>query len=79
MEMLPNRNQSIWLSLALTCQVALFGLVFFCRGFLLQKVLIPDTNNLSTDHGNPVWDQVVLLIIDALKDDFMSFIGLTRV
>ncbi|XP_065570616.1 uncharacterized protein LOC136033694 isoform X6 [Artemia franciscana] len=79
MKMFPKRNQSLWLSLVLTCQVALFGIVFFCRGFLLQKLLIPDVNNLPTDHGKPMWDQVVLLIIDALKYDFMSSIGLTEV
>ncbi|XP_065581695.1 GPI ethanolamine phosphate transferase 3-like [Artemia franciscana] len=77
--MLPKRSQSLWLSLVLTCQVALFGIVFFCRGFLLQKVSTPDTNNLPTYHGKPMWGQVVLFIIDAMKYDFMSHTGLNEI
>lgn len=70
------------LSLVLLCHVT--GLLLFCKGFLLKRIVVPEYSKCGEhekNHFNPdscnnhprVFKRVVWVLIDALRFDFMLY------
>lgn len=70
---------ALLLSLVLLCHVT--GLLLFCKGFLLKRIVIPEYSKCG-HHGNQtdscnehprVFKRVLWILIDALRYDFMVY------
>ncbi|BFZ55116.1 mannose-ethanolamine phosphotransferase gpi13 [Savitreella phatthalungensis] len=66
--LLDGTLRSLWLA-----SLHAVGILLFCRGFLLTRSVLDNIAQLpQEDRLTPTFDKVVILVIDALRYDFVS-------
>lgn len=62
-----------WLSVFITLLAQFAGIIFFCLGFFPSKVVLQGHGELSPSYGqfDRQFDKVVVMVVDALRSDFV--------